>query len=32
MKQLLFLLALLLTEPCIAHDAKHPEYDSWYPG
>ena len=32
MKQLLFLFALLLTEPCIAHDAKHPEYDSWYRG
>jgi hypothetical protein len=32
MKQLLFLLGLLLTQPCMAHDAKHPEYDLWYRG
>jgi hypothetical protein len=32
MKRLLFLLGLLLTQPCMAHDAKHPEYDSWYRG
>jgi hypothetical protein len=27
-----FLLCLSLTQPCIAHDAKHPEFDSWYRG
>ena len=27
-----FLLCLLLTQPCIAHDTKHPEFDSWYRG
>ena len=26
------LLSLLLTWPCIAHDSKHPEFDSWYKG
>jgi hypothetical protein len=24
--------SLLLTWPCIAHDSKHPEFDSWYKG
>jgi len=32
MKRLLFLLGLLLTQPCLAHDAKRPELDSWYRG
>jgi hypothetical protein len=27
-----FLLGLLLIRPCIAHDSKHPEFDSWYRG
>jgi len=27
-----FLLSLLLMQPCIAHDSKHPEFDSWYRG
>jgi hypothetical protein len=27
-----FLLCLFLAQPCIAHDAKHPEFDSRYPG
>jgi hypothetical protein len=27
-----FLLSLLLTQPCIAHDSKHPEFDSWCRG
>ena len=26
------LLSLLLTQPCFAHDSKHPEFDSWYRG
>jgi hypothetical protein len=32
MKRLRFLLGLLLTQPCLAHDAKRPELDSWYRG
>jgi hypothetical protein len=32
MNRLLFLLGLLLTQPCMAHDKKHPEWDSWYRG
>src|SRR5690349_18231959 len=30
MRHLFLLFCLLLTEPCIAHDAKYPEYDLWY--
>jgi hypothetical protein len=32
MKRLIFLLGLLLTQPCMAHDTRHPEFDSWYRG
>ena len=32
MKRLFFLLGLLLTQPCMAHDTKHPEFDAWYRG
>ena len=27
-----FLLSLLVTQPCIAHDSKQREFDSWYKG
>jgi hypothetical protein len=30
MKRLIFFLGLLLTQPCMAHDTKHPEFDAWY--
>jgi len=32
MTQLIFLLGLLLAQPSMAHDSKHPEFDSWYKG
>jgi hypothetical protein len=32
MTRLIFLLGLLLAQPSMAHDSKHPEFDSWYNG